>query len=175
MIYASIKPIEEYDVRLENGEVYGLYQSYGYRPDLLALVMLATPFPYDYEGDVLPLKRRVCLKDISSLEKSLPFEIDGRTLSVILKTLNPIEICKLLRLVDLTTLPMVVKFFDGDPKIVYDIVGARSAAWALSYRGKISTAGKIKRVAFGGAKTVFDILSEDLALHKVLQEKASMG
>lgn len=172
IIYAAAKPIEEYDVTVLGHRV-GLYSSYCHNPQLLALIMLATPLPYDYEAEGVPdHAKRVEVHPIEALIESLYFEIAGQPLGVILSTMNPLDAANLMRLADLSGLPLVAQTYQGiDIKFFYSLLGARAASWALNYRGGVSRAGNVITASFGGSRTAFQVSAEDIYLHETLTKR----
>ncbi len=157
MIYAAAKPIQEYDVYL-GGQAYGLYSEHGHFPERLALILLITPFGYDYElGDTPPEKARVNMKSLETVEKTLLSEIEGVTVKEYLQALNPIEFYNLISSTDVTHLPIVEKDFKGNPQVLEFIVGARAATWAEHYKGETAREGNIIKVNFGGAETTLEV------------------
>jgi len=152
--YATIKPIEEYNVTMPSGNVHGLHDSYGYNPALLALILIGTPLGYDYEGNKPPGSRQVIIKNIESLKESLNFKLGADTVRDLLKTLNPIEFYNFIGPYDLLELPLVKVAYLSDQKLFKHMVGARAAAWGMNYRGSVTTKGKITMASFGGHSSI---------------------
>lgn len=157
MIYAATKPIEEYDVTF-NGTTYGLYSEYGHKPEVLALLLLITPFGYDYElQDVATGEHRVGMRNIEVVEHTLESVIEGVTVKEHLQQLNPLEFYKLIASSDVTHLPIVEQNFVGNQETFEFIVGARAATWAEHYKGEVGRTGNVVRVNFGGTKNLIEV------------------
>ena len=86
MIYAAVKPIEEYDVHTDKGFTSGLYANYGNEPALLALIMISSPLPYDYEGDKAAMKRQVAINNLEPLRHTLKTLLMGELIEDLLCT-----------------------------------------------------------------------------------------
>ncbi len=155
--YAVIKPVEEYTTP---GTPVGLYESYYTKPKVLALIMIGTPLPFDFEGDKPEGERRVAFKDPIWVEETLLGRIKGTTIGKLLTTLSPMEFYEFIEHEDLTHLPIVREYYKGlDTPFKY-MVGARAVAWATHYRGVVER-GKVIKVNFGGKKPTI-IVSEEL-------------
>lgn len=171
--YAVMKPIEEYDVTLDSGNVFGLYNSYGHLPSLLALIMIGTPLPYDYEGDKPKEQRQVEIKNIDPLKITLHEEIQGATVEKLLKTLTPIEFYQAIEDEDIAHLTLVKEVFKGDDKPFKLVVGARAAVWGMNYRGKIKSDGNIVKVSFGDNSV--NVPDDMIILHEALLGRITNG
>ncbi|MCK4814498.1 hypothetical protein KA005_01905, partial [bacterium] len=91
MIYAATKPIEEYNVHTDKGFTCGLYENYGNEPALLALIMISSPLPYDYEGDTPEMEKRVSINNLEPLKATLKEFLLGKSIEDLLCTLTPLE------------------------------------------------------------------------------------
>ncbi len=153
IIYAAAKPIEKYDVTLESGNTYGLYSTYGHYPPMLALIMITTPFGYDYEGGKDRGECRVVVTDVEPFIQTLEVEVGGKKIKDHLMSLNPLEFYTLINELtqeELQTIPIVTDAYKDDPETLRLVVGARAAAWAATYRGRINRVeGKVVQAAFG--------------------------
>lgn len=170
MIYAATKPIEEYDVHTDTGFTSGLYKNYGGEPALLALIMISSPLPYDYEGDKPELERQVMINNPEPLRESLNEVISGETIEHLLKTLTPLKFYEHLMAAheeELSGLPVVKNYFNGKVELFRNLVGARAAAWALDYKGKIATKGNVTQVNFG--KPTLNIPEHLIKFHNALK------
>lgn len=153
MIYAAALPIQKYDVTLESGNVFGLYSSYSHDPVLLALILIATPFGYDYEGRKNSAECRVEITNLEPFKLTLQTVIREKKIKDHLMSLNPLEFYNLIN--DLTpeelqTIPLVADVYKDDPETLRLVVGARTAAWAATYRGRLDkVAGNVVHAAFG--------------------------
>lgn len=165
MIYATIKPIEEYDVTLDTGEVFGIHQSYGHIPPLLALIVLGTPLAYHYEGNKPKEKRQVTITNIDAFKTTLGEKIGSQFVETLLVKMNPLEFYEEISDFELSHLTVVQEIYSGDQAPFKAIVGARAAAWGLNYKGKISSEGNITKVSFGGSKTGMKVPEELVMLH----------
>jgi len=166
-----VKPIEEYDVTLDGGGVYGLYNSYGHLPSLLALIMVGSPIPYDYElGKKRKEKVQVSITRIDVFKDTLKEKIGEDTVEDLLKTLNPLEFYRRIESEDLNHLTIVKTVYIGEDETFKVIVGARAAAWGEKYKGKLKSIGKITKVIFGG-KTAVDIPTDLKIYNATLKEK----
>lgn len=175
MIYAVSKPLEEYTI-IHGGFPMGLYHEYGYDKYLLALIMIATYFPYDYEIPIQTGKIRVTIKDIDPFRKTLTEEVDGVEVKTLLDTLNPVEFHTYIQDKDLTHLSIVKNIFEGNDNSLKLIVGARAGNWALNYRGKVSSSGKVVKVRFGRMNELAVAMPAELEkLNRTLKEELYNG
>ncbi len=171
--YAVTKPIEEYDVTLDSGHVFGLYKSYGHLPSLMALVMIGTPLPYDYEGNKPKGKRQVEIKKIEPLKATLLEEIGGVTVEDMLKSLSPIDFYKAIEDEDLRHLTLIKELFKGDDRPFKLVVGARAATWGMNYRGKLKSNKNVINVSFGN--NAVQVPRSMVILHEALLGRLSDG
>ncbi len=171
--YAAMKPIEEYDVTLDSGNVFGLYNSYGHLPSLLALIMIGTPIPYDYEGDKPKGQRQVEIKNIDPLKDTLHEEIQGVTVEKLLKTLSPIEFYQAIENEDITHLTLVKEVFKGDAEPFKLVVGARAAVWGINYRGRVKSKGNVVKVSFGDNSV--NVPDDMIIFHEALSGRMTNG
>lgn len=160
MIYAAVKPIEEYVVEYD-GTVYGIYEEYKYEPELLSLIMISTAIPYDYEiPGVPPEYVSVSVGLIEPYYKTLDEEIDGVRVGDLLSVMNPLEFFKLIDTVDLSHLSLVREVFirkDVDLSMWLPmLIAARAAEWAVNYRGETETKGNVVSVNFKRGLTISD-------------------
>lgn len=171
MIYAITMAVEKYNMEVD-GNSFGMYSSYGHLPALFALIAIGTPLLYDWEGELEATKRRVKLTNAEVFLETLRCEIKCRTVETLLKTLDPLAFYEYIKAESLVDLPLVKDAFGSNEEIFKFVVGARSAAWGLSYRGKLSTTGKVIKVSFGGGMKIPADLQE---MHNALKEGASHG
>lgn len=149
MIFATSKPIQEYVVDTGDIEV-GIYTAYQHDPALLAFIMIATLTGYEYEQRSNSGKAIVEVENIKVFEECLSFEIKGKTVKELLSTLTPLEFYEFIIHEDLTALPLVRDFLDGNDHPLKVVVGARAAVWALNFRGTLESLGNVTKVSFGG-------------------------
>jgi hypothetical protein len=168
LIYATALPIEEYGVTVD-GYRLGLYDTYMDRPMMLALICMITPLPFDYEGCREISNRRVQLplKVEETLSETLSATIDGVTVAEHLKTLTPLEFNELIQSAEDLDLPAVDGILGGNLMAFKLIVSARATAWALNYRGKLPSQGKVVNVAFRG----LTVSSEMLRSYEILKKE----
>jgi len=175
MIYATIKSVKEYDVVMDSGNIYGLYQSYSHNPPLLALILIGTPIPYEYEGTMEPGKCQVVIKHIDVFKDTLEEIIGQYTISGLLKSLNPLEFYDKIKEYDLSELPIVKFVYHNDQDQFKVMVGARAAAWGLSYKGAVGHKGNVTAVQFGGSKQSLDVPEDLQVLHHTLLGRYANG
>jgi len=152
LIYAATKPIEEYDVHTAEGFTSGLYKNYGGEPALLALIMIGSPLPYDYEGDKPEMERQVVFTNLEPMRHTLKTLLMGELIEDLLCTSTPMEFYELLMAApedEIAGLPIVKNYYAGNVALFRSLVGARAAAWALDYKGKVATKGNMTQVNFG--------------------------
>ena len=170
MIYATALPIEKYDVEVD-GNRYGMYSNYGHLPALLALIAIGTPMMYDWEEGVPMMKRRVELTNVQVFLETLKCEVGGKTIKELLETLDPLGFYAAIENESLAHLPIVKEVLGGTDGLFKLVVGARAAGWALNYRGKLSTTGKVTKVSFGGKVQSIEVSPALKAMHIALKKE----
>jgi len=170
MHFAITMPIEKYDTEID-GEIFGMFSSYGHQPALFALIALCTPLLYDWEGDTPLMKRRVALRNIQDFTDTLKCKVKGVMVKDLLETLDPLRFYAHIKDESLEHFPLVKTVLSGDDNPFKLVVGARAAAWGLSYRGKLSTSGNVTKVSFGGKGQGMEVPPDLKLMHEILKEK----
>lgn len=173
MIYAVTQSMENYNVTL-NGVTVGVYDTYRNNPELLALLLIATPVGYDYEGNKPPAERICQLNNDGIFEESLWHQIGDNKIVDYLRWLDPLEFYEEMSTAsidEINTIPFVDKILGGNGDLFLTNVGARAAAWAINFRGRRKTKGKQIQVAFQGIK-VEEKLKE---FHNAMKEEFGYG
>lgn len=138
MIYCTTQPLRHYNGIGLKGLQLGLYSSYEDNPDLLALIMIGSLFPFEYEKGtkIYPQEKRTATLAMEThYADTLDNEINGVKVRKLLKKFNPVEFYKHIKELDLSDLK-IVKIHGYNQELFKLAVSARATAWAMVTKGQ---------------------------------------
>jgi len=150
MIFATVQPLEKYDIMCE-GRQAGIYSTYfGRSPVLFNLVTRASTVPFQYEPGNDGLHHFFTLDKDFLYEETLGQIVGGRTVERLCSELSPVQMFDFFK-ANLSDLPAlgVTRYWYGDVDLVLDVVLARALQWKKYQRGSLSQDGNVIQVRFG--------------------------
>ena len=130
MEFCIEQKLEAYNWESDAGS-FGIYETYKSRPALLAIVLLmtTTPFQYEYRSIVPPPKRfgNIEASVEGLLTDTLYSTIGGKMVMTLIQTLTPLEFLQYLDGFTLHHLP-IRKFYNTDAGLLV-VIQARVSAW----------------------------------------------
>jgi len=150
MIFATIQPLEQYDVMC-SGQSAGIYTTYFNRaPVLFNLITRASLVPFQFEPFSTKNPPFFIIDNDIKYEETLPQKVGGRTVDRLCCDLNPIEMLKFFidHQDDLPKLG-VTEYWYGKVDLLLDVMKARALQWKKYQRGALVREGNIVRGQFG--------------------------
>jgi hypothetical protein len=154
MIFCVTQPIDRYVEHLPRGQLGGLFVSYGHTPELFNLITRVTtiPFMYEPEFDGFPVGSRIqVINHDHHLSNTLPQEVDGVTVSSILKIYDPEQMYQLF--IEKKPKHLEVVNLYGEWELLLYVMQLRVLQFKKYYRGKLKQGKNISRVQFKSSLT----------------------